>query len=124
MWVDTNGCLTDTPDCGWCIGTVAKGVEPSVEAAILAAAERHVQGWRLHRHAEEQRHRGSSYGGIKVPASLKATIATIKAGIIKGKISVNPNNVPRDVTERRHLTARQRTKARAIRTRAFVAELR
>ena len=34
------------------------------------------------------------YGGIKVPASLQSKIATIKAGIISGKISVDPNKYP------------------------------
>jgi len=31
---------------------------------------------------------------VKVPASLKAKIATAKAGIIAGTISVNPNKYP------------------------------
>ena len=37
-WVDSNGCLTDSTDCHWYNATVAKGVEPSVKAAILSVA--------------------------------------------------------------------------------------
>jgi hypothetical protein len=34
------------------------------------------------------------YGGITVSSSLKSKIATAKAGIIAGTISVNPNKYP------------------------------
>jgi hypothetical protein len=34
------------------------------------------------------------YGGITVPASLKTRIAKARAGIIAGRISVNPNRYP------------------------------
>lgn len=93
LWVDSDGCKTDKPDCGWLIGTVVKGVEPSVEAAILAAANGSFSGG-VYTGTLKNKGTGLVYGGIKVPASLKAKIASIQKGISSGKISVNPNKYP------------------------------
>ncbi|MDE3043521.1 MAG: BMP family ABC transporter substrate-binding protein [Acidobacteriota bacterium] len=93
LWVDSNGCVTDAADCKWLIGTVAKGVEPSVRDAVLAAAKGTFQGGT---YLGTLKNQGTAleYGGIAVPALLKKTIAKITAGIISGKISVNPNSYP------------------------------
>jgi basic membrane protein A len=93
LWVDSDGCATDKPDCGWFIGTVVKGVEASVRAAILAAAGGTFNGG-VYTGTLKNQGTGLVYGGIKVPAALKAKIKTITAGIKSGKISVNPNNYP------------------------------
>jgi basic membrane protein A len=93
MWVDSNGCVSDATDCKWFVGTVAKGVEPSVEAAVLAAAKGTFKGGS---YVGTLANSGTllEYGGIKVPSKLKSEIATAKAGIIAGTISVNPNKYP------------------------------
>ena len=93
LWVDSNGCLTDAADCKWLVGTVAKGVEPSVRDAVLAAANGTFAGGT---YLGTLKNQGTAleYGGIKVPSSLKSTIAKIQKGIVSGKISVNPNNYP------------------------------
>ena len=93
MWVDSNGCVSDKADCSWFVGTVAKGVEPSVEAAILSAAKGTFKGGK---YIGTLKNNGTAleYGGITIPGSLKADVATAKARIISGKISVNPNNYP------------------------------
>jgi basic membrane protein A len=93
LWVDSNGCLTDKADCKWLIGTVAKGVEASVQAAVLSAANGTFTGGT---YTGTLKNNGTAleYGGIKVPGSLKSTIAKIQKGIVSGKISVNPNNYP------------------------------
>ena len=93
MWVDSNGCVSDAADCKWFIGTVAKGVEPSVAAAVELAASGRFHGGT---YVGTLKNAGTAleYGGIMVPASLKAMIATAKAGIISGMISVNPNSYP------------------------------
>ena len=93
MWVDSNGCVSDKIDCPWFVGTVAKGVEPSVEAAILSAAR---GTFKAGTYVGTLKNNGTAleYGGIKVPSSLRAKIAAAKAGIISGKISVNPNKYP------------------------------
>jgi len=90
MWVDSNGCVSDASDCKYFVGTVAKGVEPSVEAAILSAAK---GSFKAGSYIGTLQNSGTAleYGGVSVPASLKAKIATAKAGIIAGTISVNPN---------------------------------
>lgn len=93
MWVDSNGCVSDAADCKWFVGTVAKGVEPSVEAAVLSAAK---GTFKSGSYIGTLKNDGTQleYGGVKVPSALKAKIATAKAGIIAGTISVNPNNYP------------------------------
>jgi basic membrane protein A len=92
-WVDSNGCLTDPTDCKWYNATVAKGVEPSVDAAILSAAKGTFKGGSYH---------GTLANGgtlleqntTKVSAALKATLTKIALGIISGKISVQPTSYP------------------------------
>lgn len=93
LWVDSNGCKTDAKDCKWLIGTVAKGVESSVEAAVLAAANGTFAGGT---YTGTLKNNGTAleYGGIKVSASIKSKIAAIQKGIVSGKISVNPNKYP------------------------------
>jgi basic membrane protein A len=93
MWVDSNGCVSDKADCKWFVGTVAKGVEPSVEAAILSAAK---GTFKAGTYVGTLKNSGTAleYGGVSVPAALKAKIAKAKAGIVAGKISVNPNKYP------------------------------
>jgi len=93
MWVDSNGCVSDAADCKYFIGTVAKGVEPSVEAAVLAAAK---GTFKAGTYIGTLKNNGTAleYGGVMIPASLKAAIAKAKAGVIAGTISVNPNSYP------------------------------
>jgi basic membrane protein A len=93
MWVDSNGCISDKADCKWFVGTVAKGVEPSVAAAVLSAAK---GTFKAGTYVGTLANKGTAleYGGVKVPSALKAKIATAKAGIIAGTISVNPNKYP------------------------------
>ncbi len=93
MWVDSNGCVSDKADCKLFVGTVAKGVEASVKAAVLEAAK---GTFKAGSYIGTLKNQGTAleYGGVKVPAKLKAEIAKAKAGIIAGKISVNPNKYP------------------------------
>jgi basic membrane protein A len=93
MWVDSNGCTKDPSDCSLFVGTVAKGVEPSVEAAVLSAAK---GTFKAGSYVGTLANKGTAleYGGVTIPSALKAKIATAKAGIIAGTISVNPNNYP------------------------------
>jgi basic membrane protein A and related proteins len=93
MWVDSNGCESDASDCKYFVGTVAKGVEPSVEAAVLSAAN---GTFKAGSYIGTLANDGTQleYGGVTIPAALKAKIAAAKAGIIAGTISVNPNKYP------------------------------
>ena len=93
MWVDSNGCVSDASDCKYFVGTVAKGVEPSVEAAVLSAAK---GTFKAGSYIGTLKNDGTQleYGGVMIPSALKAKIAKAKAGIIAGTISVNPNSYP------------------------------
>jgi basic membrane protein A and related proteins len=95
-WVDVDGCVSVPTDCQYFITSVEKGIVPSVATATLAAAKGTFKGGF---------YVGTlANGGValapyhdyasKIPANVKAQLATIKAGIISGKISVNPCNYP------------------------------
>ncbi len=93
MWVDSDGCVSDAPDCTYFIGSVTKGVESSTKNAVLTAAAGTFKA-------------GAYLGTLKnggaaliidaktVPASLRAKIKSITAGIVSGKISLDPNSYP------------------------------
>lgn len=93
MWVDSNGCVSDKADCSLFVGTVAKGVEASVKAAVLEAAK---GTFKAGSYIGTLKNQGTAleYGGVSVPGKLKSEIAKAKAGIITGTISVNPNKYP------------------------------
>ncbi|MDE3083466.1 MAG: BMP family ABC transporter substrate-binding protein, partial [Acidobacteriota bacterium] len=93
MWVDSNGCVSDPADCSWFVGTVAKGVESSVKAAVLSAAKGTFKGG-VYVGTLKNNGTALEYGGITVPKALKAKIAKAKAAIIAGSLSVNPNSYP------------------------------
>jgi basic membrane protein A len=93
LWVDSNGCESDAAQCKWFDGTVFKGVEPSVEAAILAAAKGTFKGG-TYIGTLKNDGTGLEYNTTNASKALKAKIASISAGIVSGKISVNPNNYP------------------------------
>jgi basic membrane protein A len=95
-WVDTDGCVSDPSGCPHFITSVEKGIVPSVETAVLAAARGTFKGGF---------YTGTlANGGVtlapyhdfagKIPASVTSQLATIKAGIESGRISVNPCNYP------------------------------
>ncbi len=92
-WVDSNGCSTDVPDCKWYNATVAKGVEPSVEAAILSAAKGTFKGGSYHGTLSN----GGTlleYNTSSASATLKSQLALITKGIEEGKVSVQPTSYP------------------------------
>ena len=93
MWVDSNGCVSDKADCSLFVGTVAKGVEASVKAAVLEAAK---GTFKAGSYIGTLKNQGTAleYGGVSVPGTLKSEIAKAKTGIIAGTISVNPNKYP------------------------------
>jgi basic membrane protein A len=93
LWVDTNGCVSDAPDCSWFLASVTKGVEASVKSAVLTAAANRFKA-------------GSYVGTLKnggaalilnattIPSPVKAALKTITAGIVAGTISLDPNAYP------------------------------
>jgi basic membrane protein A len=95
-WVDTDGCVSDPSGCSHFITSVDKGILPSVETAVLAAAHGTFKGGFYVG--------GLANGGVslapyhdfasKIPASVQSELNTVKAGIESSKISVNPCSYP------------------------------
>ncbi len=92
-WVDSNGCVSDKAQCKWFNATVAKGVEPSVAAAVESAFAGNFKGGTYYGTLANG---GTAleYNSTTASASLKATIAALTKGIESGNISVNPNRYP------------------------------
>ena len=95
-WVDTDGCVSAPQYCPIFITSVTKGIVPSVAHAVETAAKGTFQGGN---------YIGTlANGGValspfhtfasKIPAKVKSALNKIKAGIIAGKISLDPNSYP------------------------------
>ena len=93
IWVDTDGCINDAPDCSWFLSSATKGVEPSVDAAVLAAAKGTFKGG-TYVGTLKNNGTGTTVDSPSVSASLKAELKTLTAGIEKGTISVDPTTYP------------------------------
>ncbi len=95
IWVDTDGCISASQYCSLFLTSVEKQIAVAVDTTVTAAVKGTFQG-------------GQNFSGTlsdngvaiapfhnfdtKVPASLKAELATVKQGIISGSISVNPKD--------------------------------
>jgi basic membrane protein A and related proteins len=95
-WVDTDGCVSAPQYCSLFLTSVTKGIVASVSTAVEEAAKGTFTGGNYN---------GTlANGGVslspfhdfnsKVPAKVKAELAVLKAGIIAGKISLDPNSYP------------------------------
>jgi basic membrane protein A and related proteins len=88
MWVDTDGCISAAQFCKYFITSVNKGIKVAVDNAVTTAANGTFKGGNYIGTLKN--------GGVglapfhdfasKVPASLKAELATIKTGIENGTI--------------------------------------
>jgi basic membrane protein A len=95
-WVDTDGCVSAPQYCSLFITSVTKGIAVSVAAAVLAAAKGTFKGGNYNGTLANGGVALSPYHDFasKIPAKVQAEIATLKAGIISGKISVDPDSYP------------------------------
>jgi basic membrane protein A len=95
-WVDTDGCISAPQYCSLFLTSVTKGIAPSVKAATLSAAKGTFAGGNYN---------GTlTNGGVSlspfhdfnatIPAKVKAALVSLKAGIISGKISTDPDSYP------------------------------
>ncbi len=93
MWVDTDGCVADKPDCSWFLGSVTKGVEPSVKAAVLLAAK---GKWKGGTYVGTLKNLGTGtvVDSKSVSSAVKAKLKSITAQIESGKLSVDPTKYP------------------------------
>ena len=87
FWVDTDGCVSAATYCKYFITSVEKGISTAVKFSVLGAARGHTGGSYVGTLAN-----GGAvlapyhFWTTKVPASLQAELATVKAAIISGKI--------------------------------------
>jgi basic membrane protein A and related proteins len=88
MWVDTDGCISAPQYCKYFITSVEKGIQTAVKVSVLSAANGKFTGGTYIGTLANGGVRLAPYHTFasKVPASLQAQIATVKAAIISGKI--------------------------------------
>jgi len=95
-WVDTDGCVSAPQYCSLFLTSVTKGITTSVAGAVEKAANGTFAGGTYVGDLKNGGVALSPYHDFqsKVPSSVTSALATIKAGIESGKISVDPNSYP------------------------------
>lgn len=95
-WVDTDGCISAPQYCSLFITSVTKGITASVSAAVEEAAKGTFKGGNYTGDLADNGVGLSPFHDFasRIPMGVQNKLNTIKAGIIAGKISVNPNSYP------------------------------
>ncbi len=95
-WVDTDGCISAPQYCNLFITSVTKGIAASVSAAVEQAAKGTFKGGNYTGDLADNGVGISPFHDFasRVPMGVQNELNKIKAGIIAGKISVNPNSYP------------------------------
>ena len=99
-WVDVDGCVSAPQYCSLFITSVTKGIVASVSHAVEEAANGTFKGGS---YTGDLANNGVSLApyhdfATVIPAKVQAEIKVLKAGIIAGRISVDPNNYPARLT--------------------------
>ena len=95
-WVATDGCISAPQYCSLFITSVTKGITASVSAAVEKAAKGTFKGGNYTGDLADNGVGLSPFHDFasRIPMGVQNELNTIKAGIIAGKISVNPNSYP------------------------------
>ena len=95
-WVDTDGCVSAPQYCNLFITSVTKGIAASVSAAVEQAAKGTFKGGNYTGDLADNGVGISPFHDFasRIPMGVQNELNKIKAGIIAGKISVNPNSYP------------------------------
>jgi basic membrane protein A len=95
-WVDTDGCVSAPQYCPLFLTSVTKGIVASVSAAVEAGAHGTFKGGNYNGTLANNGVSLSPYHDFasKIPMSVQDEINKLKAGIIAGKISVDPESYP------------------------------
>jgi basic membrane protein A len=95
-WVDTDGCVSAASYCSLFLTSVTKGIVASVSNAVESAYKHQFHGGNYNGTLANNGVSLSPFHDFasQIPAKVKAELNTIKAGIIAGKISVNPKSYP------------------------------
>lgn len=97
IWVDTDGCVSAPQYCSVLITSAEKNMQVAVQAAIKSALDKkfsntpYVGTFTNNGVGIAPYHQWSS----KVPASLKKEVATIKQGLVSGKIKIASPSQPK-----------------------------
>jgi basic membrane protein A and related proteins len=88
LWVDTDGCVSAAQYCKYFLSSVTKGIQASVKAAVLAAAQGTFKGGNYIGDLSNDGVVLSPFHDFssQVSASVQAQLTKIKAGIIAGTI--------------------------------------
>jgi basic membrane protein A len=91
-WVDTDGCVSDAPDCNLLLNSVTKGVTASVKAAVLEQASGTYAGGdyigTLANGGAAFVQDSKSAAAKQLPKAVLAAVAKITKGIESGSITV------------------------------------
>jgi basic membrane protein A len=95
-WVDTDGCVSAAQYCSIFLTSVTKGIVASVSTAVQEAVKGTFHGGNYIGTLANGGVSLSPYHDFasQIPAKVQAEITTLKAGIIAGKISLDPNSYP------------------------------
>ena len=95
-WVDTDGCVSAPQYCSLFLTSVTKGIATSVKGAVLAAVHSTFKGGNYIGTLANGGVALSPYHDFasKIPAKVQSELTTLKAGIISGKVSVDPDSYP------------------------------
>ncbi len=95
-WVDTDGCVSTPQYCSLFLTSVTKGIVASVSAAVEEAARGTFHGGNYNGDLANNGVSLSPYHdfGNKIPKGVQNEISKLKAEIIAGKISVDPDSYP------------------------------
>jgi basic membrane protein A len=95
-WVDTDGCVSAPQYCSLFITSVTKGIVASVSTAVEAAAHGTFKGGNYNGDLANNGVSLASYHDFAnvIPKSVQNEITKLRAGIIAGKVSVDPDNYP------------------------------
>ncbi len=95
-WVDTDGCVSAPQYCSLFITSVTKGIVASVSTAVEAAARGTFRGGNYNGTLANNGVSLSPFHTFasKIPGKVKAELKTLKAKIIAGKVSLDPNSYP------------------------------
>jgi basic membrane protein A len=87
-WVDTDGCVSASQYCKYFLSSVTKGIQAAVKTAVLNAAHGTFKGGNFIGDLSNDGVVLSPFHDFasKIPASLQKELATVKQGIISGKI--------------------------------------
>jgi basic membrane protein A len=88
LWVDTDGCVSAAQYCKYFLSSVTKGIQASVKAAVLAAANGTFKGGNYIGDLSNDGVVLSPFHDFQstVPAALQSQLNTIKQQIISGQI--------------------------------------